>query len=172
MVPTQKEVFLMSKFGSTEYHVGNLMFFIGVVLILVCIILAGFTYQQALQNSFIVLTFSIIGIIAGIVSIILGSIIIQHDKVKSEKGIIIGEKEKHEISIRSKGNKLFLYVDNTPKLEFETNYLKKESISTTIGKQEKHSIRIEAKASPWSGEVNKYVYIDDNLVLKDERPVW
>ncbi|GAH75363.1 unnamed protein product, partial [marine sediment metagenome] len=43
--------------------------------------------------------------------------------------------------------------------------------STTIGDEEKHTIRVEAKVSALTGGTNKYVYVDDVLVWEDERPI-
>jgi hypothetical protein len=102
----------------------------------------------------------------------MGLYVIKIDKQKSEQGIVIGLKERHEIKIKSRGNNVTLLVDNIPKIEFEAKYLDKKSIKTTIGNHEKHNVTVVAKASAWSGEVDKFVYVDNVLVMKDERPIW
>lgn len=162
----------MSKFGSIEYHAGNLAFFIGVILLLICFILATYTISTSPRAETFYLMVSAIGIIFGIICIIIGLYFIKIDRQKSEQGIVIGFNEHHEIKIKSKGNTVILFVDNIPKLEFEAKYLDKKSIKTTIGDHETHNVTVVAKASAWSGEVDKFVYVDNVLVLKDERPIW
>ncbi len=112
------------------------------------------------------------GIIIGMILIFKGFHIIKIDRQKSEEEIVIGLRERHEISVRSKGNKVFLMVDKIPKFEFDAKYLEKNSATTTIGDRERHDVTVVAQASAWSGEVDKFVYVDNVLVLKDERPIW
>jgi hypothetical protein len=162
----------VSKFGSFEYHAGNLIFFIGVVLLLNCFILIAFSLSVSSRAVHIVLIIYIIGAIFGLICIIAGLYIIKMDKEKSEKGVVIGNEEPHEIKIITKGKRVIMLVDEIPKLEFEAEYFDKKSISTIIGNLEKHNVRIEVKASAWSGEIDKFVYVDNVLVQKDERPIW
>jgi hypothetical protein len=162
----------MSKFGSFEYHAGNLVFFLGVSLILVNIILILIFVSTSPGVITIYLIIVSLGFIVGIICIIIGLHYIKIDKQKSEHGIVIGLKEQHETKIKAKGNNVILLVDNIPKLNFEAKYFNKKTVKTTIGNLEKHGITVVAQASAWSGEIDKFVYVDNVLALKDERPIW
>jgi len=162
----------LSKFGSIEYHAGNMMFFTGIVFLLVSAIILLFTHSTSQENENIISIFSIIGIIIGCICIYYGLSVLKKEKKQSEKGIIIGEKEKHHIFIKADGNKITLFIDNIPEPTIEIGYFKKETILKTIGKQEKHKIQCDVKASIWTGEIDKYIFLDGKLFFKEVRPIW
>ena len=159
----------MFKLKNIRFSIGNITLFIGLLLLI-----GDFIYLvqfgDELSDRGIVAALGGVG--GAIACIAMGMIVINIDKKQGEKGVTIGKDEKHHVKVISKGRKVILFVDDEPELEFRGSYRRAEKARTTIGDNEKHNIDVEVRVSALSGDVDKWVYVDGELVLKDEKPLW
>ncbi len=159
----------MTRISNLKFSLGNITLFIGLLLLIGDFIFMVYTYSD-LDRTGVVAAFGGLG--GAIACISMGLIAINIDRKYGEKGVMVGNREKHLIKAVSKGKKVILYVDEKPQLEFSAKYRRTKKASTTIGDDEKHKVEVEVRVSQLTGDVDKWVYVDGGLVLKDEKPLW
>ena len=159
----------MIKWSSLKFSLGNITLFIGLLLLVGDFIFLVYARDEIGSRAVMA---GLGGVAGAIACISMGLIAINIDRKLGEKGVVIGQDETHHIKAISKGKKVFLYVDGKPELEFFGKYRRAETAGTTIGDKEKHKVDVEVRVSTLSGNVDKWVYVDGELALKDEKPLW
>ncbi|MDP6156244.1 MAG: hypothetical protein QF682_08965 [Candidatus Thermoplasmatota archaeon] len=159
----------MMKLKSLRFSIGNIILLLGLLLLIADFIFL--VYARADINSQQVVA-ALSGVGGSIAFIALGMIVMNIDRKMGEKGVMIGQTEKHQLKAMSKGKKVILYVDEKPELEFFGSYRRMEKAGTVIGDVEKHKVDVKVRVSALSGDADKWIYVDDELVLKDEKPLW
>jgi hypothetical protein len=159
----------MTKLKNLRFSIGNIILLLGLLLLIADFVFL--VYARTDINSREVVA-ALGGVGGSIAFIAIGMIVMNIDRRMGEKGVMIGSKERHQLKAKSKGKKVILYVDDKPELEFHGSYRRTEKAGTIIGDVEKHRVDVKVRVSALSGDADKWIYVDDELVLKDEKPLW
>jgi len=159
----------MSKLKNLRFSIGNIILLLGLLLLIADFIFLVYA-RSDISSQQVVAALSGVG--GSIAFIALGMIVMNIDRKMGEKGVTVGQTETHHLKAISQGKKVILYVDDKPKLEFRGSYRRTEKVETVIGDVEKHKVDVKVRVSALSGDADKWIYVDDELVLKDERPLW
>ncbi len=160
----------MSRTGRLQYHLGNILFFFGVLLIALGAITAFFGINAWNPNEGVWGISGTFLVTIGVAITVVGLVLIRRDRMASEGVVVIGVKEQHTLQAKLQGSYVVLHVDEEPELRVKRAYFRWNTGTMVVGRKEKHEVALTVRSSAWTGETDKYISVDGVLAHADERP--